>query len=166
MGIPLNIDWQQILLHLFNFAILAVGLYILLYKPVKDFMDKRKEYYKELDQKANQKLDSAEKLNAEYENRMTFIDDEIAEKKTNAVKEMEVYRENEIKKAEAETEAILREARAKAEEDRNKIIESAKGEIADSVLFTAEKLIRKNIDDDCTDLFDDMLRKVGENCGE
>ena len=25
MNIPLNIDWQQILLHLFNFSILAGG---------------------------------------------------------------------------------------------------------------------------------------------
>ena len=25
MGIPLNVDWQQILLHLFNFIILAGG---------------------------------------------------------------------------------------------------------------------------------------------
>jgi F-type H+-transporting ATPase subunit b len=166
MNIPLNIDWQQILLHLFNFAILAVGLYILLYKPVRDFMDKRTDYYKALDQKANNKLSSAEKLNAEYENRMTFINEEIAEKKINAVKEMEAYRESERQKATAETEAILREARAKAEDDRNKIIQSAKGEIADSVINTAEKLIRKSIDTDCTDLFDDMLRKVGKNCGE
>ena len=26
MGVPLNIDWQQILLHLFNFVLLAGGL--------------------------------------------------------------------------------------------------------------------------------------------
>ncbi len=32
MNIPLNIDWQQILLHLLNFVILAGGLYFLLYQ--------------------------------------------------------------------------------------------------------------------------------------
>lgn len=47
MNIPLNIDWQQILLHLMNFVILAGGLYFLLYKPVKAFMDKRAAYYQE-----------------------------------------------------------------------------------------------------------------------
>lgn len=41
MGIPLNVDWQQILLHLFNFIILFGGLWLLLYKPVKNFMAKR-----------------------------------------------------------------------------------------------------------------------------
>lgn len=29
MGVPLNIDWQQILLHAFNLIILAGGLYVL-----------------------------------------------------------------------------------------------------------------------------------------
>ena len=29
-NIPLNIDWQQILLHFFNFSILVGGLYLLL----------------------------------------------------------------------------------------------------------------------------------------
>ena len=42
---PLNIDWQQILLHLLNFLILAVGLYFILYKPVKKFMKKREVDY-------------------------------------------------------------------------------------------------------------------------
>ena len=52
MNIPLNIDWQQILLHLLNFVILAGGLYLLLYKPVKTFLDKRQKYYLEQDAKA------------------------------------------------------------------------------------------------------------------
>ena len=38
MQIPLNIDWQQILLHWLNLAILAGGLYFLLFKPVKQFL--------------------------------------------------------------------------------------------------------------------------------
>ena len=46
-NIPLNIDWQQILLHLLNFAILAGGLYLLLYKPVKAFMAKREGWYQQ-----------------------------------------------------------------------------------------------------------------------
>ena len=59
-GVPLNIDWQQILLHLFNFTILFGALYILLYKPVKDFMAKREAHYAEMDQKAGEALAEAE----------------------------------------------------------------------------------------------------------
>ena len=39
MNVPLNIDWQQILLHALNLVILIAGLYLLLFKPVKRFMD-------------------------------------------------------------------------------------------------------------------------------
>ena len=53
MNIPLNIDWQQILLHLLNFVILAGGLYLLLYKPVKTFMEKRQQYYQEQEQRGD-----------------------------------------------------------------------------------------------------------------
>ena len=49
MNIPLNIDWQQILLHLFNFSILVGGLYLLLFKPVKNFMDKRAKHYQDME---------------------------------------------------------------------------------------------------------------------
>ena len=35
MKLPLNIDWQQILLHALNLVILVGGLYALLFKPVK-----------------------------------------------------------------------------------------------------------------------------------
>ena len=56
MEIPLNVDWQQILLHLFNFIILFGGLWLLLYKPVKNFMAKREAYYKDMDKAAAEKL--------------------------------------------------------------------------------------------------------------
>ena len=60
MNIPLNIDWQQILLHFFNFSILVGGLYLLLFKPVKDFMAKREQHYQAIDDDAAAKLREAE----------------------------------------------------------------------------------------------------------
>ena len=60
MNIPLNIDWQQILLHFFNFSILVGGLYLLLFKPVKDFMAKREQHYQAIDDDAAAKQREAE----------------------------------------------------------------------------------------------------------
>ncbi len=51
-GIPLNLDWQQILLHLLNFVILFAILYFLLYKPVKNFIEKRRKAYEDIDNEA------------------------------------------------------------------------------------------------------------------
>ena len=64
MNIPLNIDWQQILLHLLNFAILAGGLYLLLYKPVKAFMAKREDWYQAQADEAEKTRQEAEALKA------------------------------------------------------------------------------------------------------
>ena len=61
MNIPLNIDWQQIILHLLNFAILAGGLYFLLYHPVRKFMDQREEHYRQMENEAQQRMDEADK---------------------------------------------------------------------------------------------------------
>ena len=78
---PLNIDWQQILLHLLNFAILAFGLYLLLYHPIKKFMKKREESYREREDKANQTLESAREKSEEYARKLADADREIAEKR-------------------------------------------------------------------------------------
>ena len=78
MNIPLNIDWQQILLHLFNFAILAGGLYILLYKPVKDFMAKRESYYQNIDNETKSRLQQAEELKNSYCGQLSVVAQEIA----------------------------------------------------------------------------------------
>ena len=52
---PLNINFQQILLHALNFVILAVGLYVLLYGPVVKFMEQRKAHFADMEKDALQK---------------------------------------------------------------------------------------------------------------
>ena len=64
---PLNIDVQQILLHMFNLVLLFGILYVLLYKPVHDFMAKREEEYKDREAKTRDALSEAEKLKGDYE---------------------------------------------------------------------------------------------------
>ena len=71
---PLNIDWQQILLHLLNFVILFAGLWLLLYKPVRKFMHERRERYEKTDAEAEKKLAEAEQTRAEYEKKLSAAD--------------------------------------------------------------------------------------------
>ena len=80
MNIPLNIDWQQILLHLLNFVILAGGLYLLLYQPVKAFMEKRQSFYREQDAQAAKLLADAKQAAAEAQRKMKDADAAAAEK--------------------------------------------------------------------------------------
>ena len=74
---PLNIDLQQICLHLFNFTLLLAILYFLLYQPVKDFMAKREAYYADMEHKAQEALDRAREAQTACEEKLAQADEEI-----------------------------------------------------------------------------------------
>ena len=137
LNVPLNIDWHQILLHLFNFTILAGGLYLLLYKPVKDFMDKRTAYYQGLEDAANEKLSHASALEADYQSRMDSAEDEITRMKAKAVKESEA----------------AAAARDSAELEHKRMISEAREEIAQIAVAATKKLLEEN----SSKIYDDFL---------
>ena len=87
MNIPLNIDWQQILLHLFNFSILVGGLYLLLFKPVKNFMDKRAKHYQDMETAAAEREKATRELEASMQQRQAALDAELDEKRAAAARE-------------------------------------------------------------------------------
>ncbi len=153
-GVPLNIDWQQILLHLFNFTILFGALYILLYKPVKDFMAKREAQYADMDKGAETKLAEAEKSRAEYEEKLNNFDEDMNEEKARISKEIEAQRNEQLAEAKKDAEKIIAEAHVKAEKERNEIVASAQEEIANMVTDAMEKL---TLDQTTSDAFDQFL---------
>ena len=143
MNIPLTLDWQQILLHLLNFAILAGGLYLLLFKPVKAFMEKRESYYQNMDSEAKQKLQDAEALKDSYTRQLDSAAQEIAQKKADAQKAIEASRSEQLKAAKDEADRILQAARANTEREHDKMLRDAQKEMADLAVTAAEKLLLK-----------------------
>ena len=137
MSVPLNIDWQQILLHLFNFVILAGGLYFLLYKPVKKFMDN-------LDANAEEKVANAKKLEEMYQNRLNDAETEIRDKKTRAVKEAEEEANAVLADAKKKKEQMLLDAREAAQHEKIRIIREAKEEIAELAIAATAKLLQQD----------------------
>ena len=87
MGVPLNIDWQQILLHMFNLIILTGGLYFLLYQPVTAFMKKRQEYYAGLEADAQAKLQEAEQKVREADETLSGMQAEAEQLRADAMKQ-------------------------------------------------------------------------------
>ncbi len=163
MELPLNIDLQQILLHLFNFVVLFGILYFLLYKPVKDFMEKRTEYYKKLDDDAKAKLETAENTRNEYMKKLAKVDDEISEKKEAAFKEIEAENIIKIKQAEQQAEQILSETRQTLDRERAKMIKEAQNEISDMIVSATEKIVLQAGTSESFDQFLTTVERSGEN---
>ncbi len=156
---PLNIDWQQILLHLLNFVVLFAVLYFLLYEPVKKFMDKRLEYYKDMEDKANSNLQQAEELKNSYDEKLQTANNEIEEMKQAADKDISEKRAQSISNASKEAKKIISDAHNKAEADRKKLLEDAQIEIADMAVKAAEKIVSNASTSNAYDEFLDSAKR-------
>lgn len=143
MNIPLNIDWQQILLHFFNFSILVGGLYLLLFKPVKSFMAKREKHYADMESAAVAREKDTEELKAEMAKREAAFDTKLEEKRAAAAKEAEAFAQQQRDAAKAQADKILSDAKSAAENERQKIVAEANREAVAIAEEAMEKLLAK-----------------------
>lgn len=153
---PLNINLQQILLHLLNVVLLFGILYFLLYSPVKSFLAKRTRYYEDMDQQAKDALNDAQSVKADYEQRLADVEKDIRK-----IRDEEQAKLNESLKAQrqaAQEEAsdILSKAKADAVRERDRIVSEAQEEISALVVSAAEKLISEST----SDAYDQFLNEA------
>lgn len=153
-GVPLNVDWQQILLHLLNFTILFGVLYILLYDPVRKFMKSREEHYAEIENKTNTALADAESSREAYAAKVKAFDEEAKNEKAEMSKAVEDERERRLSAAKNEAEKIVADARTQADKEKTEILESAQKEITELVTEAVEKL---TLEQSASDAFDQFL---------
>ena len=151
MGVPLNIDWQQILLHMFNLIILTGGLYFLLYQPVTAFMKKRQEYYAGLEADAQAKLQEAEQKVREADETLSGMQAEAEQLRADAMKQADA----EAAGADAEKQKILAAAKAQAAREKDAMLREANEQIGALVSNAVDKLVS-----DADDPYADFLHAV------
>lgn len=137
---PLNIDPQQILLHWMNLAILVGGLYFLLYKPVKQFMDKREEYYQDLDRQAQDKLAQADRIHTEYKEKLEGAEEEIRQSRAKAQQSLQQSVQEQLDQAQAQAELIVSRAHADAERTREQALYDSQQDIRRLAETAAQRL--------------------------
>lgn len=155
LAVPLNIDWQQILLHLLNFVILVGALYFLLFSPIKKFIAKRTDYYKKMDEEANYKLNEAVQKDAKLTAKLNELHQEIQNEKQIAKKELERYKDEKIKEANLEASKIIESANQEALTNKAKIMSDCDEAIKNLVDDATEKLV---LNASCEDAFDQFLK--------
>ena len=163
MPLPLNIDPQQILLHWLNLVILVGGLYFILYKPVKKFMAKREEHYKELDRQAEDKLAQAEQFKEQYGEKLAAADEEIHQARVKAQQAVERSTQEQLNQARAQAAQIVAQARAQADRIREQAVHDSQDEIRRMAETAAARLALRQ---DPFDQFLDLAEGGKENEGE
>ena len=162
MGLPLNIDLQQILLHMLNFVLLFGGLYFILYKPVKKFMDSRASRYAEKEAETERKLREAEEAKAEYEEKLKNAEAEIAAMKSEAAAQATAEAQAEHSRALQDAESIRRSAEAEGEAEKQRLIRQANREISDLAAQAAEKAVFGSAEEAFDSFLDSAERSDGE----
>ncbi len=160
MNVPLNIDFQQILLHLFNFAILGFGLYFLLYKPVKKFMDERTARYQAMKDEADACLERAKEQEALSAKRFEQLDEEMAEKRRLSLSETEAISARRVAEAEEQARKILLDARENALRERDALMVSAREEVSEMAIAAVKKLVSESVSESYDDFLDAAERSA------
>lgn len=155
---PLNIDVQQIFLHLFNFTILLAALYFLLYRPVKSFMDKRAAYYEDLDRQAKEKLSDAGRLQEDYRKKLEEADAEIRQRSAQAQQAAVQAAEAQLQQAREEAGRIVAKARKEAQAERDRAAAEARRDVSELVTEAAKKLVSAS----AGEAYDQFLAAAGE----
>ena len=138
---PLNIDWQQILLHLLNFVILAGGLYFLLYKPVKAFMAKREAHYAEREADVRKMEADAKAMKAQLEENLIRADEEIQRQRERVHEELTAEKQRQMDEAREQARGIIATASQTAEMRTKKAVEDARDEIRSMAIGMVEKMV-------------------------
>lgn len=159
--VPLNIDFTQILLHLFNVVILFAIIYFLIYKPVRNFMEKRRNEYQNMEDEANGKVKEAEDLKRSYEEKLSKAEEEIRGMKEEAARKMTEQAGEIREQAEREAQALLESTRAQAEHEKEKILEGTGKEVAELARQAASQAIFQNP----SEAYDSFLEKAEKTMG-
>nr|WP_276938984.1 ATP synthase F0 subunit B [Helcococcus sueciensis] len=157
----LGINFQQILLHVFNFVLLLLVLNELLYKPIVKFMDDREAYYKSLDKETNENLEKSKGLLKQRELELKDIHIEANRIKEEAIKESQVQAKQEINQAKEEGKKIIEKARSQSKLEKDILIRNTKKDLREVAIEAAAKLSLLN-----NDVYDDFLKHVNEDDNE
>src|SRR5699024_9218396 len=158
MNLPLNIDLQQIFLHMLNFVILAGALYFILYSPVKKFMDHRAARYAEMDAATAQKLAEAENLAAGHQALRHKLEHELRGRSAETQKTAQTAAPQQLDRAQQQADQIIAAARKNAESIRAKALADSQKELKELAMAAAEKLALSS----SRDAFDEFLNLAEE----
>lgn len=144
----LNIDIPTIVFEIINFLVLTALLYYLLFKPIMRGIKAREAEKRKTKQEIEQKLEEAENLRAELDQRLGNLDEHIAEMLGDAQEQMEEIRRSTIENAQEEAERILKAASSEAGQVQEKAISDHMDDLVAAIRKVSTEVIRQSASDE------------------
>jgi F-type H+-transporting ATPase subunit b len=144
LGINLGFLVSQIV----NFTLLAVLLYVLLYKPVLNMLNQRKDRIARSLADADAARDAAAKAQQEYDRRILEAQHKAQEIIAGASQAGEKVATEIRAEAQREAEAIRNKARDEAAQEKEHILTEVQNQIAGLSMLATERVLGQSMDGD------------------
>ena len=144
------------------FALFLV-LSFFLFNPARKFMNDRTERIAADIDNATKGKEEAEKLKAEYEEKLKTADKEV-ERILSEARQKAIANENKIiSEAREEAAGIIKRANAEAELEKKRVMDEVKQEMVEIASLMASKVVKGNIDTTIQDsLIEETLKEIGD----
>lgn len=141
----LGITWESIVFHLFNLIVLTVGLYFLLFRPVKKMIKQRQEKVKKIEKENADLNDEVKKMKSSSEKVLSDAKKEAAAIHESAVKVANQKADDIVAEARERAKTLVEQTQREMDEERSKLRSDIERQIADVSVAVAEKVIEKQI---------------------
>lgn len=145
---PLSEIGAQVITTIVTFLIVLWTLKILMWKPIPELLDRRREHIASKFEEIDRKMGEANALISDYEERLKRIDDEARERHNRAVDEGRKMATEIIEKARLDAEAITRKAQEAMEMEIEKARQELHRDMVEMTLSATGKLLSISVDDD------------------
>ena len=144
-----------------NLVILYFFLKKLLFKPVKNMIDKRQAEIDGLYADAEEKRSAAEEDKAAYEEKMRHAEEESEEILRSAKRRAELKGEEILRAADEDARRMLRRADEQVALEKKRAINEVKNEVSDMALEIASSIIGRDVKpEEHADMIDDFIKKM------
>ena len=143
----LGIDWKLLLFQIANFLLLLFILKKVLYKPLLGFLEARRKKIEEALEKSDKLEEEWQKMKALQREKMSEIEKEASLIVEKARSDAEKKEKEILLATQEKSEKIMEEARQDISREKDKILAEVKKEAADYVVFAAERILKRTINE-------------------
>ncbi len=146
-----------------NLLILYLFLRKLLFGPIKNMIDSRQKEVDDLYADAENSCREADEMKAEYEEKMKRAEEESEEILKRAVRKAQLREEEILHEADEKAARTLKRAEEQVELEKKRAINEVKDEVSDMAIGIAAAVIERDIDKkEHAAMIDDFIRTMGE----
>ena len=153
----LGIDWKLLVAQIVNFFILLFVLYKFAYKPVLEMLEKRS---KTIEKGIHDAKASEERLKEIEQTRRKILDEaarEVGKLLEKAKADAEAMKKDLMADANEQAEDLLRRTKALVAEEKEKMTEDVKKEVAKFIILATGKILQREFSDSDQKRVDDAV---------